>query len=193
MSVAMMLPTAWPLITAVHTMTRGAWPVLALLGVGYLGTWALFGLVAYVGDGAVHAVLAGRPGGQAAAAELLPAALLLAAGLFQFSPLKYACLAACRSPVGFLFQHWRGGRRAARALRLGARHGLYCLGCCWALMLLMFGVGGVHLGWMLALGAVMFAEKAVSWGRWITAPAGVLLAAWGLALLAHLPGIPPPF
>ncbi len=73
------------------------------------------------------------------------------------------------------------------------RHGVFCVGCCWAMMLLMFAVGGVNLGWMLSLGTVMFVEKAVAWGRWITAPAGALLALWGLALLLKIPWIPPPF
>ncbi len=192
MSVAMMLPTSLPLVTLVHTMTRGAWPLLGLLAAGYLLVWALFGLAAYAADAALHALaeasswVAGRTG-------LIPAGLLLAAGLFQFSSLKYACLTECRSPFGFVLQHWRGRSRATRALRLGIRHGVYCVGCCWALMLLMFGVGGLHLGWMLALGAIMFVEKAVGWGRWVTAPVGVALALWGLALLARVPGVPAPF
>jgi predicted metal-binding membrane protein len=192
MSVAMMLPTAWPLVAVVHAMTRGSGALLGVLVTGYLGVWALFGLAAFVGDGALHGLLATTPA-LAARADLVPAALLLAAGLFQFSPLKYACLTACRSPVGFVIQHWRGPTRTARALRLGVRHGLYCVGCCWALMLLMFAAGGVHLGWMLALGALMFVEKAVGWGRRVTAPAGVILALWGLGVLARVPGVPMPF
>ena len=192
MSVAMMLPTAWPLVSAVHTMTRGSAGLLAVLVTGYLGVWALFGLAAVAGDGVLHGLVATTPA-LAARADLLPAALLLAAGLFQFSPLKYACLTACRSPVGFVIQHWRGRTRAARALRLGVRHGLYCVGCCWALMLLMFAAGGVHLGWMLALAALMSVEKAASRGRRVTAPAGVILALWGLGLLARVPGVPAPF
>ena len=128
-----------------------------------------------------------------ARADLIPPSLLLAAGLFQFSPLKYACLQQCRSPIGFLIQHWSGGRRPLRAFSVGARHGVFCVGCCWGLMLLMLGVGGIHLGWMLTLGAIMFIEKAVEWGRWITAPVGGVLALWGLALLLKIPGVPLPF
>jgi predicted metal-binding membrane protein len=192
MSVAMMLPTAWPLVSVVHRMTRGSRPLLGVLVAGYLAVWALFGLAAFAGDGVLHGLVATTPA-LGAWAPLFPAALLLAAGLFQFSPLKYACLTACRSPLGFAIRHWRGRTRAARALRLGVRHGLYCLGCCWALMLLMFAAGGVHLGWMLALAALMSIEKAVSWGRRVTAPAGALLALWGLGLLARVPGLPAPF
>ena len=192
MSVAMMLPTAWPLVSVVHTMTRGSGALLGVLASGYLGVWTLFGLAAFAADGVLHALVAATPA-LAARADLVPATLLLAAGLFQLSPLKYACLTACRSPVGFVIQHWRGRTRAARALRLGARHGLYCVGCCWALMLLMFAAGGVHVGWMLALAALMSVEKAARWGRRVTAPAGVLLALWGFGVLARIPGIPAPF
>jgi predicted metal-binding membrane protein len=192
MSVAMMLPTSLPLVTAVHTMTRGAPSLLGLLVAGYLLVWALFGAAVYAADAALHGLVA-RSSALAGAAGALPGGLFLAAGLFQFSPLKYACLTECRSPLGFVIQHWRGHSRVARAVRLGVRHGVYCVGCCWALMLLMFAVGGVHLGWMLALSAVMFVEKAVGWGRWITAPVGAGLALWGLALLARVPGIPSPF
>ncbi len=192
MSVAMMLPTSLPLVTAVHTMTRGAWPLLGLLVAGYLLVWALFGVAAYAADAALHGLVAASSR-LAERTGLIPAGLLLAAGLFQFSPLKYACLTECRSPIGFVVQHWRGRSRAARAFRLGIRHGVFCVGCCWALMLLMFAVGGIHLGWMLGLGAVMFVEKAVGWGRWVTAPVGAALALWGLALLAQVPGVPVPF
>jgi predicted metal-binding membrane protein len=192
MSVAMMLPTSLPLVAVFRTITGGAAGLMALLAAGYLAVWAAFGLAAWLGDSVLHRVVEESPwlGGRA---DLIPAALLLTAGLFQFSPLKYACLSQCRSPVGFVVQHWRGGSRARRAFLLGAHHGLYCLGCCWALMLVMFGVGGIHLGWMLALGAVMFVEKAVAWGRWLTAPVGVALALWALALLARVPGVPAPF
>lgn len=192
MSVAMMLPTSLPLVSVFRTITRGQWSLLALLVAGYLSIWALFGVVAYLGDGLLHELVAAFPG-LLARPQLIPASLLLTAGLFQFSPLKYACLQQCRSPVGFVVRHWRGGSRALRAFTLGAHHGLYCLGCCWVLMLLMFGVGGIDLGWMLALAVVMFVEKAVSWGRWITAPVGGVLAGWGFALLLGVSWVPVPF
>ena len=192
MSVAMMLPSSLPLVTVFHTITGGSWRLLGLLVAGYLWMWGLFGVAAVLADGGLHALvdrspwLASRP-------HVIPAALLLTAGLFQFSPLKHSCLERCRSPIGFVIQHWRSTRHALQAFALGNRHGLFCVGCCWALMLLMFGAGAVNLGWMLVLGALMFVEKAVAWGRWITAPAGALLALWGIGLLLRVPGVPLPF
>jgi len=192
MSIAMMLPSSLPLVTVFHTITSGAWRLVGLLVAGYLWIWALFGLTVVVADAGLHALVDSSPW-LASRSHLIPAALLLTAGLFQFSPLKHSCLERCRSPIGFVVQHWRGSRRALQAFALGNRHGIFCVGCCWALMLLMFGAGAINLGWMLVLGAVMFVEKAVSWGRWITAPAGVLLALWGLGLLMRWPGVPVPF
>jgi predicted metal-binding membrane protein len=189
MSVAMMLPTSLPLLTGFRTITRGEPGLSLLLVTGYLAIWAFFGAVALLGDGGLHALVEAVPALEA----LLPGALLFTAGLFQFSPLKYACLAQCRSPIGFVIQNWRGGHRARGAFQLGVRHGVFCIGCCWALMLLMFAVGDLSLGWMLALAAIMFVEKAVPWGHWIVRPVGVLLALWGVALLARWPGAPAPF
>jgi predicted metal-binding membrane protein len=192
MSIAMMLPSTFPLVRVFLTITEGSSGLLALLCVGYLAVWILFGAVALLMDAGLHravegsAWLARRP-------ERLPGALLLGVGLFQFSPLKYSCLRQCRSPVGFVIQHWRGASRALRALRVGLLHGAYCVGCCWALMLLMFAVGEAHLGWMLALAAIMFVEKAVAWGRAVTVGVGLILAGWGLGLLLGIPGMPSPF
>lgn len=191
MSIAMMLPSSLPLVTVFHTMTRRASLVAGLVA-GYLGIWALFGLAAFAADAGLHRLLE-APARLHARADLIPATLLLAAGLFQFSPLKSSCLRQCRSPIGFVIRHWHGGRRTLQAFFLGVRHGVFCVGCCWALMLLMVAVGGAHLGWMFLLGSIMFVEKTVEWGRWITAPVGALLALWGLALLSKIPGVPPPF
>ena len=192
MSVAMMLPSTFPLVRVFLTITDGSAGLLALLCAGYLVMWALFGAGALLADAGLHRVVEGSPW-LATRPEVLPGALLLGAGLFQFSPLKYSCLRQCRSPVGFVIQHWRGASRPLRALRVGVLHGLYCVGCCWALMLVMFAVGGAHLGWMLALAAVMFVEKAVTWGRTVTAGVGFVLAGWGLGLLLGTPGLPRPF
>jgi predicted metal-binding membrane protein len=192
MSVAMMLPSTFPLVRVFLTITDGSGRLLALLCAGYLGIWALFGAAALVVDLGLHRLAEGSAW-LAARPERLPGALLLGAGLFQFSPLKYSCLRQCRSPIGFVVQHWRGASRGLRALRVGTLHGVYCVGCCWALMLLMFAVGGANLGWMLALAAAMFVEKAVAWGRRVTVGVGVVLAGWGLGLLAGAPGVPRPF
>jgi predicted metal-binding membrane protein len=191
MSIAMMLPSSLPLVTGFHTMTRRA-TLVSLLIAGYLCVWALFGVAVFFADAVLHEIFEATPA-LSGRADLIPPSLLLAAGLFQFSPLKYACLKQCRSPLGFLIQRWRGGRRALRAFTVGLEHGMFCVGCCWGLMLLMFGVGGIHLGWMLVLGAIMFIEKAVTWGRWISMPVGGILALWGLALLLRIPGVPLPF
>jgi predicted metal-binding membrane protein len=115
---------------------------------------------------------------------ILGAVVLVAAGAFQFSRLKYRCLDQCRSPLGFLARHWRGRRPSWDALRLGAHHGAFCVGCCWAMMLLMFVVGTGNVDWMLALGAIMAVEKNIPSGRRLSRPLGVALVAWGVIIVA---------
>jgi len=181
MTAAMMLPSTFPLLAILHRMTRqrsDAAALVALATVGYLGVWLLFGVAAHLLDLGLHRLLEQR-------ALLLTdpwiygAGLLLLAGAFQFSSLKHRCLDKCRAPLSFVVQHWRGGNAAAQALRLGAHHGAFCVGCCWALMLLMFAVGTGNVGWMLALGAVMAIEKNLPWGRQFSAPLGAALLLWG--------------
>ena len=116
-------------------------------------------------------------------AWIISAATILWAGVYQFTPLKYRCLDKCRSPLSFVMGHWRGGNEPAQALRLGAHHGLFCVGCCWSLMLLMFAVGIGSIGWMLLLGTVMAVEKNMPWGHKLSAPLGIALVAWGVALV----------
>lgn len=185
MVVAMMLPTSLPLIFLFHTLTRQrrdrTW-LMTLLAGGYLGTWVLFGVVVYFSGSLLHVSV-----GQSAWLEtntwVLGAGIITLAGLYQFTPLKYHCLEKCRSPLSFITEHWRGSHEASHAFRLGAHHGLFCIGCCWSLMLLMFLVGTTGaVSWMLVLGAVMAVEKNVSWGRRIGVPLGVLLIGAGLAL-----------
>ncbi len=103
------------------------------------------------------------------------AAVLAAAGLFQLSPLKRRCLHACHAPLPFIAARWQGLRPARESLRLGVAHGLFCVGCCWALMLLMFVVGTGSVGWMLILGAVMAAEKNLPGGQRLASPLGLVL------------------
>jgi predicted metal-binding membrane protein len=105
------------------------------------------------------------------------------AGLYQFTPLKYQCLDKCRSPLSFIMGHWQGSHEQAQAFRLGVHHGIFCIGCCWSLMLLMFVVGMANIGWMLALGIVMAVEKNMPWGRRLSAPLGAVLLGWGLILV----------
>ena len=111
------------------------------------------------------------------------AAPLLAAGAFQFTALKYRCFDKCRAPLSFVMQYWHRGTGDGQALLLGAHHGAFCVGCCWALMLLMFAVGTGNIGWMLVLAAVMAIEKKSPWGRKISAPLGVTLLAWGALIV----------
>lgn len=181
MIVAMMLPTSLPLVTVFERLTRQRRDrrfLLALLLVGYLGVWTLFGGVVYLGDTLLHE-LVHRSRWLEAHAWTLAASTFVLAGVYQFTPLKYQCLDKCRSPLSFITEHWHGRQEKVQSLWLGVHHGLFCVGCCWSLMLLMFAVGSSSLGWMLVLGVVMATEKNVSWGRRISAPLGVLLIGWG--------------
>ena len=193
MTAAMMLPTTLPLLEVFRRMTRRRNDRIALLAMviaGYLVVWLLFGVAAHAVDLALHAALEGG-GWLQANAWVFGAGPLLLAGGFQFTHLKYRCLDQCRSPLSFVVQHWRGGDARAQALLLGAHHGAFCVGCCWALMLLMFTVGTGNLGWMLALGVVMAVEKNAPWGRRISAPLGAALLLWGAAVaLNHAAALP---
>jgi predicted metal-binding membrane protein len=176
---AMMLPTVTPLTRMFEVVSaRAPRPRAARAGLyaGYLAVWAAFAPLALLGSAGVHA-LVGAWAGLAARPELVLAATLIVAGAYQFSPLKDACLTACRNPMGFLWQHYRRGPRAAWLL--GARHGLSCLGCCWALMLVMFATGVGSLAWMLALTGVMVIEKASRYGPRLVAPVGIALLVAG--------------
>ncbi len=186
MTIAIMLPGSLPLVNLFRRLV-GARPdragLVLRLVLGYLGVWALFGLLAYAGDAGLHEAVARLPG-LAAGAGGIGAGILLAAGVYQFTPLKHTCLDKCRSPYSFLVEHWHGRQAGRDALRLGTRHGMFCVGCCWTVMLLMFAVGGANLGWMLALGAVMAAERATRWGRLLTPPLGAALVIWSVLTLA---------
>ena len=178
MTIAMMLPTSSPLVLMFHAMVAerpDAYRLVGLLVGGYLAVWTLFGLAAYVLNRGADSVVWLAQNAWAAGALIL-----LVAGLYQFSPLKYACLDKCRSPMLFLVKEWNSGnRRQSDAFRVGAVHGLYCVGCCWSLMLVMFGVGLGSLALMLALGVVTAIEKNAPWGRRLGRPIaiGLVLAA----------------
>jgi predicted metal-binding membrane protein len=172
MVMAMMLPTSLPMIR-LFRMTSGTQSaqgrVLTAFLSGYALVWMIFGFVALGGDLLLHrfedssAWLSARP-------WLLPASALGLAGMFQFTKLKDRCLRECRHPGPFLLRHYRRGPGAA--LELGLRHGLFCLGCCWALMLLMFAVGVANLTWMAVLTALMVYEKTGRLGEWVSRYAG---------------------
>jgi predicted metal-binding membrane protein len=184
MTVAMMLPTSLPLVALFYGMTAqrpDRLRLLLLLLAGYLGLWTLFGVAVHLGDFVLHDFV-----GSTAWLEhnrgLIGAGTLVLAGLYQFTPLKYQCLDKCRSPMSFIAGHWRGRREGLRALLLGAHHGLFCIGCCWALILLMFAVGAGSIGWMMVLGALMALEKNAPWGRRLSAPLGFFLIGLGVML-----------
>ena len=185
MTMAMMLPTSLPLLTLFQTITHQrrdqAW-LIGLLITGYLAVWTLFGVTLYMGDWMLHRLVEAS-GWLAEQAWLISVATVFLAGIYQFTPLKYYCLDKCRSPMSFIAGQWHGINARREALVLGVYHGLFCLGCCWSLMLLMFAVGAGSLSWMLALGAVMAVEKNLPGGRQISAPVGVVLLVAGVALL----------
>jgi predicted metal-binding membrane protein len=180
MMTAMMLPSALPMISLYGATQRGmAAPgprgvPVAVFAFVYLAVWAAFGAPVYV----AHTFLMALP---PAAFAYGIAAILLAAGGFQLSPLKHACLRACRSPLGFLLGHWRAGLRGS--LRLGWSHAIYCLGCCWALMVVLVAAGAMGLAWVLLITAVVAAEKLLPRGEWIARATGGALLLLGVAVM----------
>jgi predicted metal-binding membrane protein len=178
-----MLPSSLPLVrmyaaASERAPDRGA-AMAAFLG-AYALVWGAFGAVALAGDAALHAGVAASPGLRAHEWAIAPSVLLLA-GAFQFTPLKDACLRACRHPASFLRRHYRRGVRGG--FQLGARHGLFCVGCCWALMLVMFAAGAASLIWMAALTGLMVHEKTRPAGARTVPLTGVVLLAAGSTLM----------
>ena len=155
-------------------------PLAAFLA-GYLLVWTGFSAVAALAQwGLAWAGLVAGMDGRVGPA--LGGALFVLGGIYQLSPLKHACLGSCRSPLGFLLAHWRDG--TGGALRMGLRHGAVCLGCCWALMVLLFAVGTMNLAWVAGLGVLVLVEKLAPGGGWIARAGGVGLVAAGVALVA---------
>jgi predicted metal-binding membrane protein len=186
MIIAMMLPSSIPLVLTFRALVarrRRPGTLVGLLLVGYLIVWTGFGLAAWLGDRVVHLVVEATPA-LAAHPEFILAATLLAAGLWQFSPLRDRCLDECRSPLGFVMNRWRGVAERREALAMGLAHGAFCVGCCWSLMLVMFGVGVSSVTLMLALGAVTAIEKNLPWGRRMTRPLGVGLIVAAVAAVS---------
>ena len=173
MMTAMMLPSALPMISLYGATQRGSAgkgvPV-ALFALVYLSVWAASGVPVYF----AHTFLMTLAGSAFAYAI---AVILVAAGAFQLSPLKQVCLRACRSPLAFLLGHWRAGRRGS--LALGWSHAVYCLGCCWALMVVLVAAGAMGLRWVLLITAVVAAEKLLPGGEWFARAAGGALLLLG--------------
>ena len=185
MIAAMMLPTTYPVLQVFRRIIArrpDAGRLTALVIFGFFVAWMAFGLLAHGVDTLLLA-LARREGALIAYGWVIGAAVLAGAGLFQFSALKYRCLEQCHTPFGFVVARWHGRSASREAFRLGLDHGMFCVGCCWALMLVMFVVGMGSLGWMLVLAAVMAAEKNLPWGRRLRAPLGLGLIGWAAAIV----------
>jgi predicted metal-binding membrane protein len=184
MMAAMMLPSATPIVLLYAGTARrrpdagGAALRVYLLAAGYLAVWAVFSVGATALQRLLARLLLLTPMMEPAT-PVAGAAILAIAGLYQLTPLKRVCLRACRSPLAFLTQHWRTGR--AGAFRMGVEHGLYCLGCCWAMMLLLFAGGVMNLAVIIALTVWVIVEKLAPFGERSAPVSGALLlgtAAW---------------
>ena len=190
---AMMLPTSLPLLQMFYRMTghrENRLRLLALVIGGYIAVWVAFGVGAAGADWVLHQGVANNIAWIEDHPWVIAAPTLILAGVYQFTPLKYHCLDKCRSPLAFINEHWHGENPAGESLRLGVNHGVFCVGCCWSLMIVMFAIGLGNLGWMLLLGVVMALEKNVSWGWRLSGPLGVGLIAAG-ALVIVLPASSP--
>jgi predicted metal-binding membrane protein len=188
MMVAMMIPSAAPTLLLYvrvhrHHQPHSHGPHTFLFLSGYLLAWLLFSVAATLlhylleRSGLVHGML------MWSSSAMLTGTLLLLAGAYQLTPLKHTCLIQCRSPAAWLARHWRAG--AGGALRMGLHHGLFCVGCCWSLMLLLFAGGVMNLVWIAGLAILVLLEKLLPWGDWLARASGVLLlAAGGMLVLA---------
>jgi len=188
MMAAMMLPSTAPTVALYAQMARRRAPVAPLLFAGgYLLTWAAAGLVAYTVFDAGRALLGDRLTWDGAG-RWIAGTTLVAAAAYELTPLKDACLSRCRSPVGFLVTSWRDG--LSGAVEMGARHGAWCLGCCWALMASLFALGVMSLAWMAFVAALIALEKVLPWGRAATYATAALLLVLGVLLVAAPDAIP---
>ena len=188
MMVAMMLPSAAPVTLLVAGIAkrraasgvRAAMPTVLFVS-GYLGVWLGFSAAATLLQWALDT--AGLLSETMALASIAAAgAVLIAAGIYQWTPLKQACLRHCRSPLEFLLFHWRDG--AAGALLSGVRHGAFCFGCCWMLMLLLFVGGVMNLAWIGGIALLVLIEKVLPWGGLMGRATGGIMVVWGLGTLA---------
>jgi predicted metal-binding membrane protein len=188
MMAAMMLPAVAPTIALYSRMTRQRSPALPLLFMtGYLLTWATAGLVAF-GFGKLIAWMSGTGVAWDHAGRDLAGATVIAAAVYQLTPLKDACLGKCRSPLGLLLGTWRDGR--VGAVGMGAKNGAWCVGCCWALMAALFALGVMSIEWMALVAGVITVEKTLPAPRLATYGTAALLLALGVLLLVD-PGVIP--
>jgi predicted metal-binding membrane protein len=187
MMIAMMLPSVTPVILLFANVSRRRRlqgvlaPSVSVFALGYLLAWTGYAVLAALGQSLLHSAALLSPA-MASRSPLLGGGLLLLAGLYQWLPVKGACLSHCRSPLGFFTAEWREG--VSGALVMGFRHGSYCVGCCWALMALLFVAGVMNLFWVVAIAGFVLAEKVVPNGRLLGQITGVVLAGWGLWVMA---------
>ena len=187
MMIAMMIPSVAPVILLFAAVSRRrridgvlATPV-SVFTLGYVLAWTGYSVLIALTQSLLHSAVLLSPT-MASASPLLGGGLLMLAGVYQWLPVKGACLSHCRSPLGFFSTEWREGRSGA--LLMGFRHGTYCVGCCWALMALLFVVGVMNLLWVVVIAGFVLAEKVMPNGRLLGRITGVLLAGWGLWVVA---------
>jgi predicted metal-binding membrane protein len=188
MMAAMMFPSVAPTVALYARMVRGRAPLAPFVfAAGYLVTWTAAGLVAYALFDLGRSVLGDQLAWDAAGRWLAGGTLIVAAA-YEVTPLKDVCLSKCRSPLGFLLGAWRGGTRGA--LEMGARHGAWCVGCCWALMASLFALGVMSLAWMAFVAALIALEKTLPWGRAVTYGTAAILLVLGIAVLVAPDSVP---
>jgi predicted metal-binding membrane protein len=191
MMVGMMIPSAAPLILTFATINRrkfeqsGRMVSTFVFLSGYLLVWTTFSGVAASAQWGLHTVALLSPM-MVSQSPIFNGILLIAAGTYQWAPLKRTCLEHCQSPLSFIMSHWREG--TGGALRMGWEHGLYCLGCCWVLMALLFVMGVMNLVWVGLIAAFVLLEKVLPMGLWMGRTIGIFLIAWGLWLARAIAG-----
>jgi predicted metal-binding membrane protein len=188
MMAAMMFPSVAPTVALYARITK--WKSRAapwLFVSGYLVVWTAAGVVAYGLFELGRAALGDRLAWDGAGRWVAGGTLVLAA-VYELTPLKDACLSKCRSPLGFLLTSWRGGARGA--VEMGARHGAWCVGCCWALMASLFALGVMSLAWMAFVAALIALEKTLPWGRAATWGTAAILLALGVMVIAAPDAVP---
>ena len=187
MMVAMMFPTAAPMVLTFHQVQlskrrRGeAFVATWVFVAAYLLVWTVSGVAAYAGARAAEAIAAGAALSSVTAARI-GGAVLVTAGLYQITPFKDLCLSKCRTPISFIMTSWRDG--VLGALRMGVVHGAYCLGCCWLLFVILFPLGIMNIAAMAMITLVVFAEKTLPWGRPVARVTAVVLVGYGAVVLA---------
>jgi predicted metal-binding membrane protein len=193
MMVAMMFPAAAPMILTFHTVQqrkrerREAFVSTWVFVATYLAVWTLAGCAAYAGALAAETIAA-RAALSPTAAARTGGAVLIVAGIYQITPLKDVCLSKCRTPLSFIMTSWRDG--VTGALRMGALHGAWCLGCCWLLFAILFPLGLMNIGAMAVITLIVFAEKTLPWGQAAARGTALALVIYGVVVLAVPQALP---